>query len=137
MKAFNDRSTAQVIYLQFSGVEPHNAKGPGETDYAPLLRMFRVIRYKQPRQEPEVILIYAVNASNDTMGPEGIVPSIFVFGTVPSFPALNRDSVAQTEGMEVLELARAEMCLITVELHIKTAQKSRLPPTTKYDICVV
>lgn len=76
---------------------------------------------------------YAVKALNDTMGPEGMFPSLLVFGTLPTLPAGGNESLGQDDRMDVLRTARDEMQKITAELRVKAALRARLPPATKLD----
>ena len=69
----------------------------------------------------------AIKAVNDTMGPEGQVPSLLVFGTLPRFPVVDTSFPNQIERMKALEAARAEMGTITAELRIRTAILSKVP----------
>ncbi len=69
---------------------------------------------------------------NDTMGPEGLVPSLLFFGMLPRFPPLNTPLPRQADRMLALEIARTEMASITSQLRIATAVKAKLQPASKY-----
>ena len=66
------------------------------------------------------------------MGPNGLVPSLLVFGALPSFPAPATNHPNQEERFQALRLARQEMETIVAQTRIKTALRSKLPPATKY-----
>ena len=74
-----------------------------------------------------VALKLAVKACNDTLGPEGHVPSLLVFGCVPRFPSLNSTVLEQTERMRALMNARKEMATITADLRLRKALLSKVP----------
>lgn len=131
---FDDLATANGIELRFSGTESHNSIGPGERYHGPLRRIFRILRNRYARIEPEVILRYAVKAMNDSMGPEGLVPSLLVFGTIPTFPITESNRPEQAERLAAMAKARDEMAKISAELRIQTALRSRLPPSTRYHL---
>lgn len=68
------------------------------------------------------------------MGPEGLLPSLLVFGTMPTFPIIDSDQPAQTERMVATKLARYGMSKLTAELIILEALQSLLPPSTRYEL---
>ena len=64
------------------------------------------------------------------MGPEGLVPSLLVFGCLPRFPMVNSGHPGKKERMKALQQARIEMSTITVDLRIKRAMLSRVSRNT-------
>jgi len=114
------------IKLKLSGVESHNSIGSGERYHAPLRRLYNKIRFSIPNLEMQLCLRLALKAMNDTMNPEGLVPSLLVFGVLPRFPAVNTQLPNQVERMRALEVARAEMESITAELRLRKALNSNL-----------
>lgn len=112
---------------QESGVESHNSLGSGERYHEPLRRIFRKIKRETPRINNNVALRISIKAMNDTLGPEGLVPSLLVFGCVPRFPCINSKQPNQKERMVALNAARQEMAEITAELRIKKALSTRIP----------
>lgn len=85
-----------------------------------------------PTLVPEVILRYIIKALNNTMGPKVLVPSILVFGTIPTFPSREINHCGQDERMDFIRTAMEEMERIATELRINTSLKSKLPPATRY-----
>lgn len=131
---FWDNITAlHGIDLQLSSIQSHNSIGIGERYHAPLRRIFRVIRSQYPKLDPEIAIRLAVKAANDTLGPDGRVPSRLVYGIDPAFSVVNAQLPAQKERMAALETAKREMAMISNELRIQQALRSKLPPATKYD----
>ncbi|CDF34787.1 unnamed protein product [Chondrus crispus] len=133
-KFWDDITTLHGIDLQLSGTQSHNSIGIGERYHAPLRRIFRVIRSQYPKLDPEIAIRLAVKAANDTLGPNGYVPSRLVYGVDPAFPVVNAQLPAQRERMAALETAKLEMATITAQLRIQQALKSKLPPASRYDI---
>lgn len=120
------------IELQLSGVASHNSIGVGERYHGPLRRVFRSIRDAHPSIDPELALRYAVKGINDTSGPEGLVPSLLVYGMLPRFPTPSSSLPDQEHRMRALETARREMSTITSRLRIQQALRAKLPPATRY-----
>lgn len=117
-----------------SGVESHNSIGDGERYHDPLRRIYQKIRFSEPGLELELVMRLAVKAMNDTMNPEGLVPSLLVFGVLPRFPPMSSELPRQQEIMRALEVARAEMETISNELRLRTALLSRLPNAATFDL---
>jgi hypothetical protein len=63
-------------------VEAYNSVGQVERYYAPLRRAYKIIqdKLKDEQIDKEIMLQMAVKAINDSAGPDGIVPTLLVFG---------------------------------------------------------
>lgn len=122
----------QGISLSVSGIESHNSIGAGESYHRQLRRVFNCIRSETPNVEPEHALRLAIKAINDTAGSNGLVPSMLVFGTVPSFPASPRHNPKQRERFAALKAARDEMSQIVCEKRLNDALRRKLPDSTSY-----
>lgn len=132
LETFRQLCTAQSIELQLSGVESHNSLGPRERYHETLRGIFKIIRNRNPDLEPDIALRYDVKAINDTTGPEGLVPSLLVFGVIPSFSLISKDLPRQKERIDAMRIAKKEMAVITSELRVVQAQISKLPLASKY-----
>lgn len=73
---------------------------------------------------PNLILRLSVKGMSDTVDREDLMPSLLVFGVIPSLPVINKPVSSQKEIMAAIILGRAEMSTITVELRITQALKS-------------
>ncbi len=122
----------QGITLQFSGIEAQNSIGVGERYHAPLRRVFLKIRQQYPRLESEVCLRLALKACNDALGPNGLVPTLLVYGSLPSLPIPLQTDMDQKYRMEALATARAEMETIVAAQRIQKGLRSKIPPSAKY-----
>jgi hypothetical protein len=65
---------------------------------------------------------------NDTMGPEGLVPTLLVFGIVPRLSIGDRPPLNQSERMLAMDNARSEMDAIVSDLRIKRALSIKTTP---------
>lgn len=63
--------------------ESHNSICIVERYHAPLLRAYEIIRHELNDVPEDVVLQMAIKAVNDTAGPDGIVPTLLVFGAYP------------------------------------------------------
>lgn len=118
------------VEVKESGIEHHNTLGSGERYHDPLRRVFKKIMHESPKLDRHVALKLAVKAINDTMGPEGLVPSFIVFGCIPRFSTINSDLPGQKERIRALHQARKEISTITAEIRIKRALISKIPRNT-------
>lgn len=115
------------ISLVISGTEAHNSLGIGERYHAPLRRIYMKTSEEYPHISKHIRLKIALKAMNDTMGENGLVPSLLVFGIIPRFPIITSDLPNQRERMEVLAAAQKEMNTIIAERRIITALTTNTP----------
>lgn len=66
------------------------------------------------------------------MRPNGLVPSVLVFGTLPKFLCTTSIKRNQLERYEANNIARTEMETIVAESRIKRALQSELRPAKKH-----
>ena len=115
------------IQLRISGIEAHNSLGIGERLHDPLRRIYRKIRKNATGTNQQTALRLTLKAMNDTMGENGLVPSLLVFGIIPRFPVISSQLPAQSERMEVLTMAQREMNTIIAQRRIITALTKNIP----------
>ena len=74
----------------------------------------------------EVLLSLAVHAVNNTAGPDGIVPTLLVFGSLPRLPlpAFSSLPLTQQQRFDAMKTARDEMMAITAQRRIREALKT-------------
>ena len=65
--------------------------------------------------DKDLVLSLSVHSVNTTVGPNGITPSLLVFGTIPRLPigGLNTLPSSQKKRFEAMKTAREEMLAIT------------------------
>ena len=71
--------------IQRTGIEAHSSLGIGERYHSPLRNMYTRLKSDNPKATLSLLLRKAVEAMNDTLGPEGIVPSALVFLGIPEY----------------------------------------------------
>jgi hypothetical protein len=106
------------ITLRISGVEAHNSLGIEERYHGQLRRVYKKFEHEFPHVGPALLLRIAVKAINDTMGTNGIVPSLLVFGVVPRFPPMSIDLPKQRDRMATLAAAQMEMSATVSETEL-------------------
>ena len=96
-------------------VEAHNSIGIVERYHAPVRRALKIIRQELPDISKESALQMAFKAINDTAGPDGIVPTLLVFGAYPRLvegsapsPTISQRALAMKKAMEEVRNLRAK-----------------------------
>lgn len=104
---FRSNAEAHGIKIQPAPIETPGSIGIVERYHAPLRRSFTKIRESLDRTKAtdEECLKMAVFAVNSTMGPEGLIPMLLVFGAIPR-PARTILSPTQLERQKAIEAAR-------------------------------
>nr|AHF58602.1 polyprotein [Chondrus crispus] len=129
-KRWNEYAENAGVVVEISPVENSNALGAGERYHDPLRRIYLKVKHDHPGYTKELILSISNKAMNDTCGPEGLVPTILVFGAIPKIAAQPSGQPTQEQRMNLMQTARAEMEKITARLRMKTILKKRTPSSS-------
>ena len=78
--AFKNFGALANISVDSTGVEARSSLGLGDRYHQPLRQTFRKMMSAHPKTRPARALAASVKAMNDTLGPEGLVPSALVLG---------------------------------------------------------
>ena len=97
------------ISLKISGVESHNSIGVGERYHSFLRRIYQKVIREHPNINNDAALEIAVRVLNDTAGPNGLVPTLLVFGVMPRMPIRPMELPSQLERMTAIHAARKEL----------------------------
>lgn len=71
-----------LIRLKSIPVEAAHSMSIVERYHEPIRRVFHVIKQETPDIEDTSVLQMAVKAINDSVGPDGLVPTLLVFGAL-------------------------------------------------------
>lgn len=124
------------ITTQPSGVEIHNAFGVNERYHAYLRSIYRETEEDDPSIRKEQALAMALKAVNDTAGPNGLVPTLLVFGAIPRLPVTAEELLAQSLPIKQMVMARKEMGRIAAQTRLETALRRNVPCAADSDIRV-
>jgi hypothetical protein len=80
---FAQLSAAQGVVLQIAPVEAHHLIGMVERNHAVLRRVYEKLKLEMPAMDRDSILSMSVRAVNDSTGPDGLIPTVRVFGIFP------------------------------------------------------
>eukprot|EP00171_Calliarthron_tuberculosum_P006057 IDg6057t1 len=122
------------IQRQDSGIESHNTISVGEKYHDFLRRIYRKVRIEHSKVAKEECLSLAVHAMNNNAGPQGLVPTLLVFGVVPQMPLGFSDHPEQRERMKALHKARSEMAKAVAASRICAALNRNVPAAADNEV---
>lgn len=73
-------SKMSSVDISCINIKPHNSMGIVERYHAPLWNTFRKLQLVNPNDELSFVLAISIYAMNNTLGSEGIVLSVLLFG---------------------------------------------------------
>jgi hypothetical protein len=111
-------------------VEAHNSVGMVERYHGPLRRIYQIMRVELPGVDKDVALQMAFKALNDTAGPDGLVPTLLVFGAYPRMVESDPPSPTVTQRAAAIKKAMVEIRKIRAERQIADALRTRNGPRT-------
>ncbi|EED22562.1 conserved hypothetical protein [Talaromyces stipitatus ATCC 10500] len=110
-------------------VEAHSGIGKVERYHAPLRRAFNIISAEMGSTvSKDVVLQMAVKAINDTAGPDGIVPTVLVFGAYPRLTLDSPPSALTIRRAQAMKKAMAELRKAVAERKVNDALNTRNGP---------
>lgn len=110
-----------------SGVESHNSLGVGERYHGFLRRIYWRVRASHPDLPVQDALALSVWGMNQTAGPNGLVPTLLVFGVLPRMPVAPVSLPAQRDRVMAMHAARNEMAKHVAKSRLERAARSRVP----------
>lgn len=124
---FKDACAEFGIVAKVTPTESHNSLSLCERYHPIMRRIFRKIRSELHDLSDRLVLSLATHAVNTNTGPNGLTPSLLVFGAMPKLPLGSMQTIqpSQRDRFEAMKLAKEEMLKITAERRIATALKSR------------
>jgi hypothetical protein len=111
-------------------VEAHNSIGIVERYHGPLRRAYQIIVAEIPGIEPEFALQMAFKAINDSAGPNGLVPTLLVFGAYPRMTEMDAPSPTVTQRSVALKKAMEELRKLRAQRQVREALNTRNGPNT-------
>lgn len=135
-KEFRANAKAMSIDIHEVPVEAHNSVGKVERYHGPLRRAFNILKAEIPDAADDLILQMAVKAVNDTAGPDGLVPTLLVFGAYPRMTDESAPSSTVVARGEAIRKAMKEVQKIRAERQVTDALAMRNGPNTTATIAL-
>src|ERR1700709_267343 len=113
-------------------VEAHWSVGLIERAHPILRRAYDIIfeDLQASRAQRDLVLQMAVKAVNDTAGPEGLVPTLLVYGTYPRMADSDPPAPSIQERAQAIRKAMREVSKLRAQIQIKNALNQRNGPDT-------
>ena len=129
-KEFRQLASSMAITTKAAPVEAHWSIGIVERYHAVLRRAYRIImkELKKIGINKEEGLQMAIKAINDTAGPDGLVPTLLVFGVYPRMHDLDPPSPSIVQRSEAIRKAMEEIRKIRAERQTADALNTRNGP---------
>ncbi|EDU48780.1 conserved hypothetical protein [Pyrenophora tritici-repentis Pt-1C-BFP] len=127
------RAEAKIMGVTCKQVptEAHWSVGKTERYHAPLRRAWDILHDElQDDMSDEAILQMAVKAVNDTAGPDGLVPTLLVFGAYPRMTTESPPAPSMVRRSEAIQKATKALRKLTAERQVADALNARNGPAT-------
>ena len=128
---FKQYAKGLYIRVQEMPVEAHNSIGKAERYHGPLRRAFQIIDAELGNAlTNDQKLQMAVKAINDTAGPDGLVPTLLVFGAYPRMTDDSPPSFSVVQRAEAIRKATSEARRALAKRQVRNALSARNGPDT-------
>jgi hypothetical protein len=131
-KEFRDNATVMNVEVKEVPVEAHNSIGLVERYHIPLRRAYEIISHEIPSMSKEHKLQAAVKSVNDTMGPDGLVPTLLVFGAYPRMTTWDTPATSITQRAAAIRKAMEAVRKCHAARKIADALRMRNGPRTDH-----
>lgn len=131
-KEFRQNAQSMAIRTNEVPVEAHHSVGLVERYHMPLKRAYEIIakELKGSILDKNILLQMAVKAVNDTAGPNGLVPTLLVFGAYPRITENDPPSPDIIERARVIKEAMKETRKNYATRQVQDALRMRNGPRT-------
>jgi hypothetical protein len=111
-------------------VEAHWSIGAVERYHAVLRRAYLILKQELTDVSSDALLQMAVKAVNDTAGPDGLVPTLLVFGAYPKISEYDPPAPSVQERAAAIRKAMIEVRKAHAERQVNDALNTRNGPTS-------
>jgi hypothetical protein len=109
-------------------VEAHNSVGIVERYHPLIRRAYQIITAELPEIGKEMALQMAVKTINDTAGPNGLIPTLLVYGAFPRMSELDGPAASVTQRAAAIRKATAEITKLRAKRQVSDALGTRNGP---------
>lgn len=133
-KEFAGYARGMNIVTKTAPVEAHNSVGLIERSHPVLRRAYQVLSAEFNalglETNREMLLQMAVKAVNDTAGPDGLIPTLLVYGTYPRMVETDPPAPSISQRAAAIRKAMAEITKIRAKRQVADALNTRNGPDT-------
>ncbi len=124
-KEFKQYAANMSIEVKTVLVEAHHSIGMVERYHGPLRRIYSIIISEMPTIDPESALQMSFKALNDSVGPDGLVPTLLVFGAYLRMTESDASSPTITQRSMAMKKAMNEVKRLVATRQINDALNTR------------
>ncbi|KAI0993522.1 hypothetical protein K3495_g14662 [Podosphaera aphanis] len=129
---FRQLANSMAITTEPVPIEAHNSIGIVERYHLPLRRAYEIIAEELEGSgcgvDREMLLQMAIKSVNDTAGPNGLVPTLLVFGAYPRMSKLDPPTPSILQRAKAIEKAMIEVTRLRNNRQIQDALRQRNGP---------
>lgn len=129
-KEFKHYATTMGIQTKGVPVEAHNSVGIVERYHGPLRRAYQIIAAELPGLDKSIALQMAFKALNDSAGPEGLIPTLLVFGAYPRLVESDPPAPSVSQRAAAIRKAMDEVRKLHAKRQVADAVNMRNGPRT-------
>ena len=129
-KEFKQYAANMGIIVKNAPVEAHHSIGMVERYHEPLRRVYSIISNEIPGIKPNLALQMSFKTINDSVGPNGLVPTLLVFGAYPRMTELDAPSPSITQRAMAMKKAMDEVRKCTASRQVNDALNTCNGPST-------
>ena len=129
-KEFAEYADVQGMKIKIVPVEAHHSIGIVERYHGPIRRAYKIITDEIKDISADMALQMAFKAVNDTAGPDGLVPTLLVFGAYPRMTEQDAPSATVAQRAHAVRRAMAEIQRLRAKRQVNDALNTRNGPST-------
>jgi hypothetical protein len=129
-KEFKSYATALGTTTKSVPVEAHNSIGMVERYHGPLRRVYSIINTELPDLGKNKKLQMAFKALNDSIGPDGLVPTLLVYGAWPRIVKSDAPNLTVIQRRAALDKVQEELKKLRAKQKVADALNIRNSPRT-------
>ncbi|KAI1002682.1 hypothetical protein K3495_g5517 [Podosphaera aphanis] len=129
-REFQQNASLLAINTKCAPVESANTMGIVERYHHPLRRAYQIIKIELEGSNKTLALQMAVKAINDTAGPDGIIPTLLVFGAYPRMSEIDPPAPSVTKRATAIRKAMEEVAKLSSARQVNDALRTTNGPRT-------
>jgi hypothetical protein len=129
-REFSQLASTVGTKVKIVPVEAHNSVGIVERYHGPVRRAYYIITAEVRDINKDMALQMAFKAINDSAGPDGLIPTLLVYGAYPRMSESDTPSPTVTQRAAALKKATAEIQRFRAKRQVADALNTRNGPNT-------
>ena len=129
-REFKHNAALDGIMIKDVPIEAHNSIGIVERYHGLIRRAYEIIVKELPKLNKHSALQMAFKTVNDTAGPDGLIPTLLVYGAYPRMTQYDAPSPTTAQRGVALKKAMAEVKRLRAQKQINDALNTRNGPDT-------